>query len=265
MLRGKRGVVLGVANKRSLAWGIAVACAEQGAELALTYQGERYEKSSRDLLDKLPGGPPLLLPCDVTCCDQIDALVDALREAWGRIDFVVHSLAFADPAELKGRFQHTTRAGFAQALDISCYSFIQLGDKLGTLMHEGGAVLALSYLGGERVVRNYNVMGVAKAALESAVRYLAHDLGPQGIRVNCISPGPVKTVSAVSIGDFGAMLDFHRALAPLRRNVTPKDVGNAAIFFLSEMSSAVTGAVLQVDAGYSIMGVGAGVGRVDPS
>ncbi len=255
MLEGKRGVVLGVANKRSLAWGIACACAEQGAALALTYQGERFEDSARALAGKLPGGePPLVLPCDVTVDDDVAALADGLHEAWGTLDFVVHSIAYANPTELKGRFSHTSRAGFAQALDISAYSLVPGGRALADLMPEGGSMLALSYLGGERVVRNYNVMGVAKAALESTVRYMAHDLGSLGIRVNALSPGPIKTVSAAAIGDFGRMLQHHRGVSPLGRNVTAEDVGSTAVFFVSDLSRAVTGAVLYVDAGYSIMG-----------
>lgn len=259
MLEGKRGVVLGVANKRSLAWGIACECAKRGAELALTYQGERFEGSARALLEKLPGdGPgPLMLPCDVTTPGDIERLTEGLGEAWGRLDFVVHSIAYANPTELKGRFRDTTRDGFAQALDISAYSLIPLSKSLAELMPDGGSILALSYIGGGRVVRNYNVMGVAKAALESTVRYLADDLGPLGVRVNALSPGPVKTVSAVSIGDFGKMLDHHKKIAPLRRNITTADVGGPAVFYVSDLSRGVTGSILPVDSGYSIMGASA--------
>lgn len=257
MLQGKRGVILGVANKRSLAWAIAKACVGHGAEVALTYQGDRFEPAVRKLAGELAapmGGDPPLVRCDVTRQEDIDGLAVALRETWGTLDFVVHSIAWANPDELRGRFSETSQAGFAQALHVSAYSLIPVARALAELMPRGGAVLALSYLGGERVVPNYNVMGVAKAALDCTVRYLAHDLGPQAITVNAVAPGPIRTVSATAIGDFGRMLDHVEAVAPLRRNVTSEDVGHVAAFLCSDMAKALTGAHVPIDCGYSIMG-----------
>ncbi len=267
MLQGKRGVVLGVANKRSLAWGIAKTCAGLGAELAVTVQSDRFLESARSLTKGLPalteGLPgerevPVLL-VDVTDEDTVSAAAQALSERWGRLDFLVHSIAFANPAELKGLFRDTTKDGFGTALEISAYSLISVSRAFAPLMTEGGSIVALSYLGGERVVPNYNVMGVAKAALDSAVRYLAYDLGSAGIRVNSAAPGPIRTLSASGIGDFGKMLDHARHSAPLRRNVTAEDVGGAVAFLVSDLASGVTGVHIPVDCGYSIMGVARGV------
>lgn len=255
MLQGKKGVILGVANKRSLAWAIGKACMAQGADIALTAQNERFEGQVRGLVDGLESGQDVpVLRCDVSVCEDIDKLAAALGELWGRLDFVVHSVAFANPEEMRGRFRDTSRAGFVEALSISAYSLIPLSGRLAELMHDGGSILALSYLGGERVVPNYNLMGVAKAALDASIRYLAYDLGPQGIRVNAIAPGPVKTVSAAAIGDFGRMLEHVKSVAPLRRNVTREEVGAVGAFLVSDGASALTGAHIPIDCGYSIMG-----------
>jgi enoyl-[acyl-carrier protein] reductase I len=256
MLEGKRGLILGIANKRSLAWGIARACAARGARLAVTYQSERFAEGTRDLVASLPNGSDVLtLPCEITKQTDIDALAAAVAAKWDKLDFVVHSIAYANPEELKGAFRDTTREGFQVALDVSAYSLIPLAKACAPLMKDGGSIVALSYLGGERVVPNYNLMGVAKAALDSTVRYLAYDLGPRGIRVNCVSPGPVRTVSAASIADFGKMLDHVEAVAPLRRNVTAEEVGDVCAFMVSDMARAITGQQIHVDSGYSIMGV----------
>ncbi len=257
MLIGRKGVVLGVANKRSIALACARSCAQQGAEVLLTCQGERVEDGVRLLAAGLPG-PSADLPvvrCDVTKDEDLAALADAVRQRWGSLDFIVHSLAFANPEELKGLFRDTSREGFRTALDVSAFSLITVARALTPLMKSGGSIVTLSYLGGERVVPNYNVMGVAKAALDSAVRYLAFDLGPNGIRVNAVSPGPIRTVSAAAIGDFGRMLDHVEEVAPLRRNVTSDEVGDTVAFFVSELSRGITGATLHVDSGYHVMGV----------
>jgi len=257
MLAGKKGVVLGVANKRSLAWGIAQACVRHGAQIALTYQGDRFKAAAQALLPKLgspEGVDTPLFACDVTDRDQIDKLAADVGAIWDKVDFVVHSIAFANPDELRGKFRDTTKVGFAQAMDVSCYSLIPVSRAFAPMMTDGGAILALSYLGGERVVPNYNVMGVAKAALDATVRYLAYDLGPQGIRVNALAPGPVKTVSAAAIGDFGRMLAHVKSVAPLKRNVAAAEVGDVAAFYLSDLSRALTGGHVPVDCGYSIMG-----------
>jgi enoyl-[acyl-carrier protein] reductase I len=257
MLNGKKGLVLGVANKRSLALACARACAERGARVALTCQSERFAEGTRELAAGLPGesaGAPVLL-CDVTRDADLAALADRVRADWGSLDFVIHSIAFANPEELARPFHETSREGFGVALDVSAYSLVGVARALAPLMTGGGSVVTLSYLGGERVVPNYNVMGVAKAALDSAVRYLAHDLGAQGIRVNAVSPGPIRTLSAAGISDFGKMLEHVAKIAPLRRNVTADEVGDAVAFFVSDMSRGVTGQTLHVDSGYSIMGV----------
>jgi enoyl-[acyl-carrier protein] reductase I len=256
LLEHKRGVILGVANKRSLAWAIARACAARGARLALTYQGPRFESGVRDLAATLPhGGDVLVLPCDVTNGYEIDALASAVKKKWHGVDFVVHSIAYANPDELRAGFRDTSREGFRVALDVSAYSVVPVARAFAPLMAGGGSVVALSYLGGERVVPNYNLMGVAKAALDCAVRYLAADLGPQGVRVNCVSPGPVRTISAAAISDFNRMLDHVEKAAPLRRNVTPEEVGDTVAFMVSDMSRAITGQQIHVDCGYSAMGV----------
>jgi enoyl-[acyl-carrier protein] reductase I len=256
LLEHKRGVILGVANKRSLAWAIARSCASRGARIALTYQGPRFESGVRELAATLPhANDVLVLPCDVTNAYEIDALASAVRKKWHAIDFVVHSIAYANPDELKGDFRDTSRHGFQVALDVSAYSVIPVARAFAPLMPGGGSFVALSYLGGERVVPNYNLMGVAKAALDSAMRYLAHDLGPHGVRVNCVSPGPVRTISAAAIADFGRMLDHVERVAPLRRNVAAEEVGDTVAFMVSDLSKAITGQQIHVDCGFSAMGV----------
>jgi enoyl-[acyl-carrier protein] reductase I len=256
MLEGKRGVVLGVANKRSLAWAIAKACAARGAKLGLTYQGARFDEGTRELAATLPASADAFVaPCEITKDEDIAALAETTRQRWGGCDFVVHSIAYANPEELKRAFRETSKDGFQVALDISAYSLIPLAKAFAPLMKDGGSIVALSYLGGERVVPNYNLMGVAKAALDSTVRYLAYDLGPAGIRVNCVSPGPVRTISAAAISDFGRMLEHVEKVAPLRRNVTADEVGDVCAFMVSDMARAITGQQIHVDGGYSIMGV----------
>ncbi len=253
VLKGRKGLIMGVANNRSIAWGIAKACAEAGAELAFTYQGEALKKRVRPLADEL--GVKLLMPCDVTGDESLDAVFTELKAAWGELDFVVHAIAFSDKDELKGRYVDTTRANFGQTMDISVYSFTAVAKRAEALMTDGGSLLTLSYYGAEKWVPHYNVMGVAKAALEASVRYLAADLGPQGIRVNAISAGPIRTLAAAGISGFRMMLDWNEQNAPLRKNVTIDEVGTAALFLLSDLSSGVTGEIMHVDAGYNIIGM----------
>ncbi len=265
MLQGKRGLILGVANKRSLGWSIAKVCVGDGAEIALTCQSERFEPAVRKLAATLPeGGDVPILRVDVTDEPQIEQAATALAERWDRLDFIVHSIAWANPDELKGRFRDTTRNGFNIALDISAYSVIPIARAFQPLMTAGGSIIALSYLGGERVVPNYNVMGVAKAALDSALRYLAYDLGPEGIRVNSVAPGPVRTVSASSVGDFAMMLDHVKSVAPLRRNVTGDEVGNVVAFLASDLASGVTGTHIPVDCGFTVLGLTTGIRDAEP-
>jgi enoyl-[acyl-carrier protein] reductase I len=260
MLKGKRGLILGVANKRSLAWAIAQSCVEHGAEIALTCLGDRFEPVVRKLAAQLPNGDDIpILKVDVVQEEQIDEAAAALGRKWDRLDFIVHSIAYANPDELKGRFRDTTRDGFNIALDISAYSVISVSRAFAPMMTEGGSVVALSYLGGERVVPNYNVMGVAKAALDSAMRYLSYDLGPQNIRVNSVAPGPVRTVSASSVGDFASMLSHVESVAPLRRNITGAEVGNVVAFLCSDLASGATGTHIPVDSGFTILGLTAGI------
>jgi len=253
LMQGKRGVIMGVANDHSLAWGIAAACAAQGAELAFTYQGEALGKRVKPLAEQV--GASLVLPCDVADDAGIDATFDAIGKAWGRVDFLVHAIGFADKQFLRGRYLDTPRAAFLQAMDISCFSFTAVAQRAAALMPPGGSMLTLSYLGAERVVPHYNVMGVAKAALEASVRYMATDLGAAGIRVNAISAGPIRTLAASGIGDFRYILRWNQYNAPLRRNVTIKDVGGAGLYLLSDLSSGVTGEVHHVDNGYHIVGM----------
>jgi enoyl-[acyl-carrier protein] reductase I len=253
LMAGKRGVVMGVANDRSIAWGIAQACAAQGAELCFTYQGEALEKRVRPLADKV--GSRLVLPCDVTDDASVDAVFAQLGEAWGGIDFLVHAIGFADKAYLRGRYMDTPRAAFLQAMDISVYSFVSVAQRAVPLMRRGGSLLTLSYLGAERVTPHYNVMGVAKAALEASVRYMAADLGDRQIRVNAISAGPIKTLAASGIGDFRYILKWNQYNAPLKRNVTIEDVGGSAQYLLSDLASGVTGEVHHVDCGYHVVGM----------
>ncbi len=253
LMQGKRGVVMGVANERSLAWGIAAAIAAQGAEIAFTYQGEALGKRVRPLATSV--GASMVLPCDVSDEEGIDATFDAIGRDWGSIDFLVHAIGFADKQFLRGRYVDTPREAFLQALDISCYSFTAVCRRAAALMPQGGSLLTLSYLGAERVVPHYNVMGVAKAALEASVRYLAMDLGERGIRVNAISAGPVKTLAASGIGDFRYILRWNQLNSPMERNVGVDEVGGAGLYLLSDLSTAVTGEVHHVDCGYHIIGM----------
>ncbi|QXM24466.1 enoyl-ACP reductase FabI [Elioraea tepida] len=253
LMRGRRGLVMGVANDRSIAWGIASACAAQGATLAFTYQGEALQKRVAPLAASV--GSDLVLPCDVTDEASMDATFAAVAEKWGRLDFLVHAIAWSDKDQLKGRYIDTTRDNFLRSLDISCYSFTALAQRAVPLMGPGGALLTLTYLGAERVTPHYNVMGVAKAALEASVRYLAADLGGLGIRVNAISAGPIKTLAASGIGDFRYILKWNQYNSPLKRNVTIEDVGGAGVYLLSDLASGVTGEVHHVDCGYHIVGM----------
>lgn len=253
LLAGKRGLIMGVANDRSLAWGIANACAAQGAELGFTYLGEALERRVRPLAASV--GSTLLTSCDVSDDASMDAAFAAVKAAWGRIDFLVHAIGFADKQFLRGRYMDTPRAAFLQAMDISCFSFTDVARRAAELMPDGGAMLTLSYLGAERVIPHYNVMGVAKAALEASVRYLAADLGPRDIRVNAISAGPIKTLAASGIGDFRYILKWNEYNSPLRRNTTIGDVGGAGVYLLSELGAGVTGEIHHVDSGYHSVGM----------
>jgi enoyl-[acyl-carrier protein] reductase I len=252
---GKHGLVVGVANKRSIAWAIAQATAARGARLALTYQG-RFEENVQELSEGL-AQPPLILPCDVSSDTDIEAVFTRLDQEFGGLDFLVHGAAFARKEELSEPFSHTSREGFRLAMDISAYSLIALARAATPLMEKrgGGSIVTLSYLGSERVFPNYNVMGVAKAALEANVRYLAADLGPKNIRVNAVSAGPIKTISAMGIGGFSSILGVYRDRAPLRRNVDTGEVGDAAAFLLSDAARGITGEVLMVDAGFHVTGM----------
>jgi enoyl-[acyl-carrier protein] reductase I len=253
LMAGKRGLIMGVANDRSIAWGIARAAAEHGAELAFTYQGEALEKRVRPLAASV--GARLVLPCDVASDESIDEAFAAIAKEWGGLDFVVHAIAFSDKEELKGQYLATSRANFALTLDISCYSFTAVCQRAAKLMPNGGSLLTLTYYGAERVMPHYNVMGVAKAALEASVRYLAADLGGRNIRVNAISAGPIKTLAASGIGDFRYILRWNELNSPLRRNVTTEQVGGAGLYLLSDLSAGVTGEVHHVDSGYHVVGM----------
>jgi len=253
LMAGKRGLVMGVANDRSIAWGMAEVLAEQGAEMAFTYQGDSFERRVRPLAQSL--GADLVLPCDVDDDGQIGAVFAALAEAWGKLDFVVHALAYSDKEELKGPYLNTTRRNFARTLVISCYSFTAVARRAAPLMGEGGSLLTLSYLGAERVTPNYNVMGVAKAALETSVRYLAVDLGDQGVRVNAISAGPMRTLAGSAIADARFVFRWSQTHAPLGRNVQLDDVGAAGLYLLSDLSAGVTGEIMHVDGGYNVVGI----------
>ena len=253
LMRGKRGLVMGVANDRSLAWGIAAACAAQGAELAFSYQGEVMAKRVRPLAETI--GVTQLFDCDVGDDGAIDAMFGAIGQVWGGLDFLVHAIGFADKQYLRGRYADTPRDAFLHALDISCYSFTAVARRAAALMPQGGALLTLSYLGAEKVMPHYNVMGVAKAALEASVRYLAADFGGQGVRVNAISAGPIRTLASSGIGDFHYILRWNQLNAPLRRNVTIGEVGGAALYLLSDLGSGVTGEIHHVDAGYHLVGM----------
>jgi enoyl-[acyl-carrier protein] reductase I len=254
LLEGKRGVVFGVANKRSLAWAIARRASEEGASLALTYQGERIEENVRELAEGL--NDPLILPCDVSKDEELVAGFSAIKESFGGLDFLVHAVAYARKEELEGEYLNTTREGYRLAQEISSYSLTAMARLAAPLM-EGhpASILALTYLGGERVIPHYNVMGVAKAALDMSVRYLAADLGPRGIRVNAISAGPIKTLASAGIKGFSKILEHMREHAPLRRNVDQTEVADSALFLLSDLSRGVTGEILHVDSGYHIIGM----------
>lgn len=253
LMAGKRGLIMGVANDRSIAWGIAAAVAAQGAELAFTYQGEALQKRVVPLAESV--GSKIVLPCDVSDEASIDHLFTTIKEKCGGIDFIVHCIAFSDKNELDGMYVDTTRANFLRTMDISCFSFTAICKRALPLMPNGGSLLTLSYLGAERVMPHYNVMGVAKAALEASVRYLSVDLGGQNIRVNAISAGPIKTLAASGIGDFRYILKWNEINAPLKRNVTTTEVGNSGLYLLSDLSAGVTGEVLHVDAGYHNVGM----------
>jgi enoyl-[acyl-carrier protein] reductase I len=253
LVANKKALVFGVANDHSIAWAIAQALHREGAELAFTYVGESIERRVRPLAESL--GVHTVLPCDVSKDEDIAATFAAIQDRWGRVDILIHAVAFALREELRGRFIQTSRAGFHLALDVSTYSLVALARAAEPLMSSGGSVLTLSYFGAERVVPNYNVMGVAKAGLEASVRYLAYDLGPQGIRVNAISAGPIRTLSAAGISGFKDMLHHHEARAPLRRSVRAEEVAGTALYLCSDLGSAVTGEVIHVDGGYNVVGM----------
>jgi enoyl-[acyl-carrier protein] reductase I len=253
LMAGKRGLIMGVANDRSIAWGIAKATHDAGAELAFTYQGDALLKRVQPLAESV--GSKIVTPCDVTDDASIDGTFTAIKQAWGTLDFVVHAIAFSDKEELKGKYVSTSRDNFRLTMDISCYSFTAVAERARHLMPNGGALLTLSYFGAERVMPHYNVMGVAKAALECSVRYLAADLGEHQIRVNAISAGPIKTLAASGIGDFRQILRWNELNSPLTRNVTIEDVGGAGLYLVSDLSRGVTGELHHVDSGYNVVGM----------
>ena len=252
LLEGKKGLIIGVANKHSIAWAIAQAAAREGAQMLFSYQNERLRENVEELVQTLLGASACV--CDVGDDSQIEAMMKQAAEKLGRLDFLVHSLAFAPREELTGEFVNTTRQGFATALDVSAYSLVAVTRAAMPLMTEGGSVVTLTYLGSERVVPHYNVMGVAKAALEATVRYLAHDLGPKNIRVNAVSAGPIKTLAARGVSGISKMVDHHRAFAPLRRATEQGEVGDTALFLVSSLGRGITGEVIYVDGGYHILG-----------
>ena len=253
LLDGKKAAVFGVANERSIAWGIAQALKKEGAELAFSYGGAQLESRVKPLAESV--GSAIVLPCDVTKDVEMDAFFSTLKEKWGGLDILVHSLAFAKKEELRGEFLNTTREGFSIAMDVSVYSLLSLCQRAAPLMEKGASIITLTYLGSERVVPNYNVMGVAKAALETSVKYLASDLGGRKIRVNAISAGPVKTLAAMGISGFKEILDCVEKKAPLRQNITLGDIGGTALYLASPLSSGVTGEIIYVDSGFNIMGI----------
>ncbi len=253
LMAGKRGLIMGVANKQSIAWGIAQALAAEGAEMAFSYQGEALGRRVKPLAESI--GVDAVLECDVTDPASMDALFDALKQKWGRLDVLVHAIGFSDKNELRGRYVDTSPDNFALTMNVSVYSFTAVTQRAEKLMDEGGSVLTLTYYGAERVMPHYNVMGVAKAALECSVRYMAMDLGPRNIRVNSLSAGPIKTLAASGIGDFRYILKWNELNSPLRRNVTQADVGKSALYLLSDLSSGVTGECHHVDSGYHIVGM----------
>ena len=253
IMSGKRGIIMGVANERSIAWGIAAAAAEQGAEIAFTYQGDALEKRVRPLAESI--GSDIIIPCDVSSDKAIDDTFVTLKEKWDTIDFVVHAIAYSDKEELKGEYIDTSRDNFNTTMDISVYSFTAIAKRAAAMMPNGGSMITLTYYGAERVMPHYNVMGVAKAALESSVRYLAADLGSDKIRVNSLSAGPIKTLAASGIGDFRYILKWNQYNSPLRRNVTLEDVGGSGVYLLSDLSAGVTGETHHVDCGYHVVGM----------
>jgi enoyl-[acyl-carrier protein] reductase I len=253
LMQGKRGLIMGVANDRSLAWGIARAVSDHGAELAFTYQGDALAKRVRPLAESV--GSTIVLPCDVTDSASIDAVFETLGKTWGKLDFLVHAISFSDKNQLRGRFVDTTPDNFRMTMDISCYSLTAVTQRAEKLMTDGGSILTLTYYGAEKVMPHYNVMGVAKAALEASVRYLAVDLGGKNIRVNAISAGPVKTLAASGIGDFRYILKWNEYNAPLRRTTTIEEVGGAGLYLMSDLGRGVTGEVHHVDSGYHVVGM----------
>ncbi|NNU80491.1 enoyl-ACP reductase FabI [Halovulum dunhuangense] len=253
LMQGKRGLIMGLANDKSIAWGIARVCHEQGAELAFTYQGEMMGKRVQPLAAEL--GSEIVLPCDVTDDASIDATFATLQEKWGRLDFLVHAIAFSDKNELRGRYVDTTFANFQLTMNVSIYSFTAVAQRAEKMMDQGGSMLTLTYYGAEKVMPHYNVMGVAKAGLEASVKYMAMDLGPKNIRVNALSAGPIKTLAASGIGDFRYILKWNELNSPLRRNVDQIEVGKSALYLLSDLSSGVTGETHHVDAGYHVIGM----------
>jgi enoyl-[acyl-carrier protein] reductase I len=252
-MQGKRGLIMGLANDRSLAWGIAKAVADQGAELGFSYQGEALEKRVRPLAEHL--GSSTLLDCDVSSMDALDQAFEELKSKWETLDFVVHAIGFSDKNELRGKFVDTSMDNFLLTMNISVYSFIAVTQRARVMMKPGGSLLTLTYYGAEKVIPHYNVMGVAKAGLEASVKYLAMDLGPEGLRVNGISAGPIKTLAASGIGDFRYIMKWNEYNSPLRRNVTIEDVGGAGLYLLSDLASGVTGEIHHVDAGYNVVGM----------
>ena len=253
LMAGKRGLIMGLANDKSIAWGIARALSGAGAELAFSYLGDALKRRVDPLAAQL--GSDLVLPCDVGDEASVDALFDTLQQKWGRLDFIVHAIGFSDKDQLRGRYADTTRDNFLMTMDISVYSFTAVARRAAAMMTDGGSILTLTYYGAERVMPHYNVMGVAKAALEASVRYLAEDFGKDGIRVNAISAGPIKTLAASGIGDFRYIMKWNELNSPLRRNVTQDDVGNSALYLLSDLGAGVTGEVHHVDAGYHVVGM----------
>lgn len=253
IMKGKRGLIMGVANNKSLAWGISQALSAQGAELAFTFQGDALKKRVIPLAESI--GSNIVLPCDVTDEASMDAVFAEIQDKWGKLDFIVHAIAYSNKDELTGKYLDTSAANFALTMNISCYSFTALARRAAKLMKKGGSMVTLTYYGAEKVVPHYNVMGVAKAALECSVKYLATDLGSEGIRVNALSAGPVKTLAASGIGDFRYILKWNEYNSPLKRNTTLSDVGGAAVYLLSELGSGTTGEVLHVDSGYHVVGM----------
>lgn len=253
LLKGKKGIITGVANNLSISWAIAQLAKLHGAELAMTYQGEVLQRRVEPLAEEI--GCKLLVECDVTNEESIDNLFNTIKKQWGKIDFLVHAIAFADKEELRGRYIDTSLANFLNSMNISCYSLTALAKKAEPLMTDGGSIITLTYYGAEKVIPCYNVMGLAKAALETSVKYLANDLGPNNIRVNALSAGPIRTLAASGIGDFKSMLKIHAETSPLKRNTTQQDVAGSALYLLSGLSSGVTGEIHYVDSGYNVMGM----------